>query len=125
MYYDQSIKSQERMRRGESEKLLIIGTKTGRPADFKTFLNNSENKTQLFKVMLKTWTTKTAAPHLKDRSVFLIVERVSHKLTSDDGTEVVSTEELSMRSSQEESDTRFIIYTKWAQDNRYKAVCIR
>lgn len=30
-----------------------------------------------------------------------------------------------MRSSQEESDTRFIIYTKWAQDNGYKAVCIR
>ena len=113
------------MRQGESEKLLIKGTKTRRPAEFKVFLSNSENKTQLFQLMLKSWTSKTAAPLLKDRLVILIVEGTAHKLTSADGTNVERNEVLSMRSSQEEYDTRFIIYTKWAQDNGYKAVCIR
>ena len=76
------------MRRGESEKLLIKGTKTRRPAEFKVFLSNSEHKTQLFQLMLKSWTSKTAATLLKDRLVILIVEGTAHKLTSADGKNV-------------------------------------
>ena len=125
MYFQQSIKSQERLRRGESDRLLIRGPKTRRPADFKKFLSNAENKTQLFKLMLKSWNTESAAPHLNGRNVFLIVEGKAHKLTSSDAKRVVTTEEPSMRSNHEESDSRFIIYTQWAQDNAYKAVCVR
>ena len=38
---------------------------------------------------------------------------------------MLSNEEPSMRSNQEESDSRFVIYTQWAQDNQYKAICMR
>ena len=85
MYYKLSVKSQERMRRGESDKFLIRGPKTRRPPDFKNFLNNSENKIQLFKLLLNTWKTKNAAPHVKGREVFLIVERTANEITSTDG----------------------------------------
>ena len=43
-YHPNSIKSQERLRRGVSEKLHISGTRTRKPADMKVFLQNDENK---------------------------------------------------------------------------------
>ena len=54
MYYDQSIKSQERMRRGESENLLIKGTKTGVLLTSKPFSIIQKTRHNC----LKTWTTK-------------------------------------------------------------------
>lgn len=44
MYKPNSIKSMERKMRGMSEKLIISGEATRKPADWKFFLENDENK---------------------------------------------------------------------------------
>ena len=46
-YHPDSIKAQERLRRGCSEKLILEGVATRTPPDFKVFLCNEENKLQL------------------------------------------------------------------------------
>ena len=47
-YHPDSIKSQERLRRGFSEKFIIDGPATRKPTDYKLFLSNDENKTHCF-----------------------------------------------------------------------------
>ena len=44
---------QERSRRGESERILLKVQKPTISTDFKLFLNNEQNKTPLFEVMLQ------------------------------------------------------------------------
>jgi len=55
MYLRDSVKCQERQRRGCGDTLLIEGINTRRPADFKSFLKNDLNKQQLFALMHKVW----------------------------------------------------------------------
>ena len=52
MYKERSIKSMDRQQRGSSERLIIAGENTRKPADGKLFLANEENKKQLIKTML-------------------------------------------------------------------------
>ena len=47
MYKEDSVKSMDRKRRGSSEKLLLQGENTKRPADWKAVLTNEDNKKQL------------------------------------------------------------------------------
>ena len=42
-YHPQSIKAQERLRRGTSEKIIVDGPATRKPWDFKVFLANDDN----------------------------------------------------------------------------------
>ena len=58
-YLQSSIKSQERMRRGESQK-LIINENTTMPASFPEFLRNPENKVQFFQLMLHVLSSEEA-----------------------------------------------------------------
>ena len=51
-YYPQSIKTQERLRRGSSEKIILAGPATRKPYDFKMFLANDDNKKQLCQLLL-------------------------------------------------------------------------
>ena len=44
MYKEDSVKSMERNRRGSSEKMLLQGENTKKPADWKAFLTNEDNK---------------------------------------------------------------------------------
>ena len=63
-YYADSIKSQERLRRGFSQKYLVEGPATRKPSDFKLFLANEDNKTQLCQLLLRVWGSKAAAHRL-------------------------------------------------------------
>ena len=54
-YQPDSIKAQERLRRGFSEKFIVKGTATRKPQDFKLVLDTEENKRQLCHLMLKVW----------------------------------------------------------------------
>ncbi|KAK2555983.1 hypothetical protein P5673_021972 [Acropora cervicornis] len=51
--YPDSIKSQERLYRGYSQKLIADGPATRKPVDFKLFLANEENKRQLCQLLLR------------------------------------------------------------------------
>ena len=72
MYQKHSIKSTERRRRGCGEKLLVKGPAMRRPADWKGFLSNDENKEQFIDILVRVWSTDSFCEHLKDRKVINI-----------------------------------------------------
>ena len=72
-YFPHSIKSQERLRRGWSQPHLIGGPSTRRPADFKAFLNNNENKKQLGQKILEVWSSTASASRLAQCGTAIVV----------------------------------------------------
>ena len=122
-YFESSIKSQERKRRGTSQK-IIVNVNTKMPADFPGFLKNPENKTQLFKVMLEVLSSQESANKLKDKNFIIIVEGKAVKVMSD-GSNVNAEEIESLYSTQEETDTRVVLYILYARSKDYKHVVVR
>ena len=102
-YMKGSVKSQELMRRGGSQKILI-NINTTMPADFACFLRNPENKTQLFNLMNKVLSNDESADRLHGKKFIMIVEGKSFQLTSN-GSVVSSCELDNLHSTQEETDT--------------------
>lgn len=64
-YHVDSIKGQERLRRGNGDKFIVDGPATRKPADFKLFLANDDKKWQLFKLLLCVWQSDGAASSLE------------------------------------------------------------
>ena len=69
-YRQQSIKSYERARRGITPTFLLSGPRTKTPRDWKCFMGNDKNKTQLIKLLLEQWKTDKYAAKLVDRSIY-------------------------------------------------------
>ena len=85
-YHPDSIKTQERLRRGCGEQFLLNGPATRKPADFKAFLCNDENKKQLCEVLKNTWASPTAASRMeKTNSVILIVDGNAYHMKCSNG----------------------------------------
>jgi hypothetical protein len=59
-YRADSIKAQERLRRGFSQRYIIEGPDTGKPSDFKLFLATEDNKTELCQLLLRVGEQKAA-----------------------------------------------------------------
>ena len=125
MYKEDSVKSMEKNRRGSSEKLLLQGENTKKPADWKAFLTNEDNKKQLVHVLLNAWDNDAYAKKLQGRKVVLICEGDAYCYTSDDGIKTERTPLDGLKSTQEETDTRIILYCLYAQDQGYKIVHVR
>ncbi|KAL5014823.1 hypothetical protein ScPMuIL_000962 [Solemya velum] len=124
-YDPESIKAMERRRRGTSEKLLIRGEKTKRPPDWKAFLTNDENKQQFINLLLKEWSTDQYAPMLKDRKVVLVCNGEAYLLTSTDGVSTTKFAVESLQSSQEETDTRIVLYCQFGKDRGYEHIRVK
>lgn len=85
-YHADSIKAQERLRRGSSEKIILSGPATRKPYDFKLFLANDDNKKQLCQLLLKVLSSQTAASRLeRTEMAVLIVEGRANQLISSNG----------------------------------------
>ena len=85
-YCKDSIKTQECLKRGMSEKFIVDGPATRKPPDMQIFLRNEENKQQLFDLLLRVWKSNEAATRTDGCSTaILIVEGTAHKLVSSDG----------------------------------------
>ncbi|KAK1891029.1 Arginine--tRNA ligase [Dissostichus eleginoides] len=85
-YHPGSIKAQERLRRGSSEKIILAGPATRKPYDFKMFLTNDDNKKQLCQLLLRVWSDQQAASRLeRTEMAVLIVEGRAHQLLSSNG----------------------------------------
>ena len=125
-YLETSVKSQERTRRGTSDK-LIVNKNTLMPASFPNFLKNGENKTQLFQLMLDILSNEESVDsilQLEEKKFIMIVQGKAVQLTSDGLT--VSNEEMnSLYSTQEETDTRVVLYILYALQKGYKCAVIR
>ena len=85
-YQPDSIKAQERLRRGVGEKLIVENSATRRPRDFKFFLANDANKVQLCKLLLKVWGSNDAASRLeKCHTAVVVVDGKAYQLESSHG----------------------------------------
>ena len=85
-YHPGSIKAQERLRRGSSEKIIVAGPATRKPYDFKMFLANDENKKQFCQLLLRVWSGHQAASRLqRTEMAVLIVDGRAHQLVSMNG----------------------------------------
>ena len=110
-YLPQSIKSCERRRRGTTQPLLLQGPKTKTPHNWKEFMANEENKTQLIDLLFEQWSSSRYASELKDRCVNFVKGEQCHKLScTEDGTSVLAEPNEMLFSSQEEADTRIILH---------------
>ncbi|KAK3700755.1 hypothetical protein QZH41_010937 [Actinostola sp. cb2023] len=124
-YHADSIKSQERLRRGFSQRYIVEGPATRKPADFKLFLANENNKTQLCKLLLRVWGSKAAASRLdKCGKAVVVVEGKAYQLDSSNG-DVTAHEIHELTSNQEETDTRVVLYLKYAAKLGYKSAVVR
>ena len=85
-YHSETIKAQERLRRGFSQRYIIEGQATRKPVDFKLFLANEENKLQLCQLLLRVWGSKAAASRLeKCGTAMAVVEGKAYLLDTADG----------------------------------------
>ena len=121
-YHADSIKAQERLRRGFSQTYIIDGPATRR---FKPFLANEENKRQLCWLLLWVRGSKVAASRLeKCGTAVAIVDGKAYQLDSCNG-EVTTHDIHELSSDQEEKDTRVVLYLHYAAMLGYKSAVVR
>ena len=76
-YKQQSIKAYGRSCRGTAPTHLLSGAQSRTPCDWKSFMSNDKNKTQLISLLLDQWTTDKYATILVDRNLpYVIAEEV-------------------------------------------------
>lgn len=124
-YLPGSVKSMERRRRGCGEKLILKGEATKKPQDWKLFLSNDENKIQFIRMLLRLWNSDQYASRCHGRKVILICEGKAYQLTSTDGQTTNAEELPQLESSQEETDSRVILYVNYARSQRYDFVRVK
>lgn len=124
-YKKNSIKSFERMRRGSTPTFLVSGPKTKTPRDWKGFMSNDKNKTQLINLIFEQWTTQRFSQKLISQNIFFILSDKCYKLSSRDGenVDVVPVEDLF--SSQEEADSRIILHCVYAKQAEARNIIVR
>ena len=110
MYTPNSVKSMERERRGCSEKLIVKGASTKKPSDWKQFLTNDDNKTQFINLLCKTWSNHSYANKLLGRKIIIVCEGAAYLPKSEEGQITAKMEIETLHSSQEETDSRVIVY---------------
>ena len=125
MYLENSIQSMERKRRGCSEKLIVTGENTKKPPDWKTYIANEENKKQLIELLCRVWSTDDFAPKLLSKNVITVSDGHAFHITSYDGTSVCRTEIKSIESTQEETDSRVVLYCFYGKQQGYRNIRIR
>ena len=123
MYDNLSVKAHERMRRGEGDKLQIT-KRTLKPKDWKAFLSNSDNKDQLATILYDVWTDDGMIERLGNREIVLINQGKAFDIQVTDGN-VKVTEIKNLFSTQEETDTRVVLYCMHAASIGYKYVRVR
>ena len=113
-YKDVSIKSAERLRRGDSHQYTIAGPSMTTPKVWKQFLKNEDNKKQLIQFLLTEWQKDTYANLLHNREIFFASEYSCVILTSPDGQVTESQPVINLSTTQEEEDTLIILHSIYA-----------
>ena len=60
----------------------------------------------------------------KKKDIVIIDSEKAFKLNSNDGEETISTEVPELHSTMEQTDTRVVLYIKYAMDNGFKHVVV-
>ena len=106
MCKSESVKSMERLRQGKSKQLLIASPRTKKPADWKQFVMNNENKKRLVEILKEVWYSQNFAHKLGNRILTLICDGKATEIKTKE-LKVMKIPEL--EPNQEESDTRVIL----------------
>ena len=108
VYRDISIKSAERVLRGESDAVTFKNLAAGQKVkQSKNFLHNGDNKTSLIRFVVEHWLYVTCG----NRCFKITAERVE--------------EEEELRSEQEEADTRLLLHVQHAaNEQRYRSIVV-
>ena len=93
--------------------------------DWASFLSNDENKSQCVKILLRVWSSDSQASKFVGRNVVLVNEGKAFKRTSPDGVHTVREELTEIDSTQEESDSRMVLYCQYTKDQGYKYVTVK
>ena len=96
-----------------------------RPSDWNAFLTNDENKRQFIRIILKVWSDDSFARKLQGIKVILVSDGHAYLLTSLDGQTTIQREIETIRSNQEETDTRVILYCQYAKEEGYANVKVK
>jgi len=104
-YVPNSVKAMERLRRGSGDKLILKGEKTKKPADWKSFLSNDENKKQFIELLARLWSQDAYASRLHGRKIIVTCDGSAYLLTSEDGLSTSRRELNTLKSTQEETDS--------------------
>ena len=124
-YDEYPVKAQERLGRGLSKQFLIDGPSTRKPLDFKSFLQNDQNKEQLCDLLLRVWSSEKAFSRIESCSnPIIIVKGRAYSLTASNNKIAIS-EIPELYSKQEETDTRIIIYLQYAAKQGFKSAVVR
>ena len=76
-------------------------------------------------LLLRVWSNDAFAPKLVRKTVIVVCDEKPYKLSSDDSVSVKITKVPELQSSQEETDTRVVLYCNYAADNDYDYVKVR
>ena len=109
-YQQHSIKQFEHDRRGQTAAYCIKGPRTKIPSDFKAFMLNASNKTQLIRFLLSQWQSDKYATRFLGRQIYFVCEEKCVCLTSLDGVTTSTVPTDSLNSNQEEADTRIVLH---------------
>jgi hypothetical protein len=85
-------------------------------------LTNDENKIQLTKLILSVWSNDEFDANCQKRKDIVISEGHAHCLESDDQQHTRVQEIQFLYSNQEETDSRVVLYYKYAHDQGYENV---
>ena len=113
MYISDSIKGSERQLRGTGDKFIIHSEMTKKPADWKLFLCNDENKKQLSELLLSVWSSNELAEHLQHRYIIVVVEGKATELSSDDGHVTITEDSYLDINARGDRLTIHTIWCKW------------
>lgn len=61
---------------GDGEKLIVGEGKTGCPRDWKKFISNVENKEQIVRILLSTWSREKFSQKLESHEMILICDGI-------------------------------------------------
>ena len=115
---------EEFMKKSESSK----GKKTKKSDNWKEFLSNNKNKLTIVRLLEENWSTDASVSELLTRKVVIICEQKTSEfaeaitLTRHDGLKTSKEVISSLESTQEETDTRIVLYSLFAKDMGYKSV---
>ena len=120
MYRDPSIKSVERELRSEEDFITFKNLSSGQKVkQFKSFLQNSQNKTSLIKFIFDHRSKLSCQSKLQHKTLNVTCRKRCYKLTTESRQE-----EEELQSDQEEADTCLLLHGRHVTKESFNATVI-
>lgn len=113
-------KNAERMKRGMGNGISFKSLSAGHSVkQWRRFLTDPENKSNLIAFIVDEWQTDNVKSIIASKQIFVTCGHICWNICSNGSTTVES-----LRSTQEEADTRMILHVKHASEKGFKTVIV-